>query len=80
MALVDVRIGVTYSPREIDLQLPDDTDRKKLQNEITKTLEDDSAVLWLTDKRGKVVGVPASKVAYVELGSDSDSRSIGFSS
>lgn len=80
MALVDVRIGVTYSPREIDLQLPEDTDRKKLQNEITKILEDDGAVLWLTDKRGKVVGVPASKVAYVELGSDSDSRSIGFSS
>ena len=38
MGPVDVRIGVTYSPREIDLQLPDDTDRKKLQNEITKTL------------------------------------------
>jgi hypothetical protein len=80
MATVDVRIGVTYSTREIDLQLPDDTDRKKLQNEITKTLESDAGVLWLTDKRGKVVGVPASKVAYVELGSDSDSRSIGFSS
>jgi hypothetical protein len=71
---------VTYSPREIDLQLPDDTDRKKLQTEITKTLEGDGAVLWLTDKRGKVVGVPSSKVAYIELGSDSDSRSIGFSS
>ncbi len=80
MAIVDVRIGVTYSPREIDLQLPDDTDRKKLQSEITKVLENDDAVLWLTDKRGKVVGVPSSKVAYVELGSDSDSRSIGFSS
>jgi hypothetical protein len=80
MAHVDVRIGVTYSPREIDLQLPDDTDRKKLQNEITKTLEGDGGVLWLTDKRGRVVGVPSSKVAYIELGSDSDSRSIGFSS
>jgi hypothetical protein len=80
MAPVDVRIGVTYSPREIDLQLPDDTDRKKLQTEITKTLEGDGGVLWLTDKRGKVVGVPSSKVAYIELGSDSDSRSIGFSS
>lgn len=80
MADVDVRIGVIYSPREIDLQLPDDTDRKKLQAEITKTLTDDDAVLWLTDKRGRVVGVPTSKVTFVELGSDSDGRSIGFSS
>lgn len=80
MATVDIRIGVTYSPREIDLQLAEDTDREALQAEIAETLSSETAVLWVTDKRGKVVGVPSSKVAYVELGSDSDSRTIGFSS
>jgi hypothetical protein len=80
MAPVDVRIGVTYSPREIDLQLADDTDREELRKRIDDTLGGDSAVLWLSDKRGRVVGVPTSKLAYVEIGSDEDSRSIGFSS
>ena len=28
---MDVRIGVTYSPREIDLQLDDGTDRDALR-------------------------------------------------
>ena len=80
MAPVDVRIGVTYSAREIDVQLADDTDRNELRESIDETLGSDAGVLWLTDKRGRVVGVPTSKVAYVEIGSDDESRSIGFSS
>ncbi len=80
MTPVDVRIGVTYSAREIDLQLADDTDRDELRSSIDETLGSEGGVLWLTDKRGRAVGVPTSKVAYVEIGSDDDSRSIGFSS
>ncbi|MCO5322925.1 MAG: DUF3107 domain-containing protein [Microthrixaceae bacterium] len=80
MGLVDVRIGVTYSAREIDLQLADDTDREALREQVDESLGGGTGVLWLTDKRGRQVGVPADKVAYVELGSDSDGRSIGFSS
>ncbi|MCB0951500.1 MAG: DUF3107 domain-containing protein [Microthrixaceae bacterium] len=77
---MDVRIGVTYSAREIDLQLADDTDREALREQVDESLGGGTGVLWLTDKRGRQVGVPADKVAYVELGSDSDGRSIGFSS
>ena len=80
MAPVDVRIGVTYSPREIDLQLADDTDRVALRQRIVETLSSDAGVLWLSDKHGRVVGVPVDKLAYVELGSDDGGRSIGFSS
>ena len=80
MALVDVRIGVTYSTREIELHLADDADREDLRKQIDKTLASDSAVLWLTDKHGRVVGVPSSKVAYVELSSEGDTPAIGFSS
>ncbi|MFV0315593.1 MAG: DUF3107 domain-containing protein [Microthrixaceae bacterium] len=80
MGSVDVRIGVTYSAREIDLQLEDDTDRDALRTQVDEALGGGDGVLWLTDKRGREVGVPAGKVAYVEIGSDSDSRSIGFSS
>ncbi|MEZ5238436.1 MAG: DUF3107 domain-containing protein [Microthrixaceae bacterium] len=77
---MDVRIGVTYSAREIDLQLPDDTDRDELRDSIDETLGSDASVLWITDKRGRQVGIPSDKVAFVEIGSDSEGRAIGFSS
>jgi hypothetical protein len=80
MTNVDVRIGVTYSAREIELQLADDTDREELRLRIDETLSGEGGVLWLSDKRGRVVGVPTTKVAYVELGSGDDGPSIGFSS
>jgi hypothetical protein len=75
---VDIRIGVTYSPREIDLQLPEEADQDDIRSDVEKALGKDGKVLWLTDKRGRMVGIPADKIAYVEIGADSDSRSIGF--
>ena len=35
-------------------------------------------VLWLVDKKGRTVGVPAAKIAYVEIGSVEGDRRIGF--
>ena len=75
---MDVRIGVTYSPKELDLDLGDDVDRAALRKSIEAALSDDDGVLWLTDKRGKDVAIPAGKVAYVEIGSPEDERRIGF--
>ena len=37
-----------------------------------------AGLVWLTDKKGREVGFPADKVAYVEIGSSDDQR-IGFS-
>ena len=75
---MEIRIGVSQSIKEIDLDLGD-VDRDKVLADITKTLADEKAVLWLTDKKGKTVGVPAAKVAYVEVGgAASDERRVGF--
>ena len=78
MAPVDVRIGVTYSPKEIDVELGDDADPAKLRSEIDEVLGGSEGVLWLTDRKGRQVAVPVAKVAYVEIGSPSDDRRIGF--
>lgn len=74
---MDVRIGVTQA-REVEVELPEDTDPDALQKTVDEALADDTRVLWLTDRRGRRVAVPSSKVAYVEIGSPSDSRRIGF--
>lgn len=77
---MDVRIGVTHSMREIDLDLDDDADRDALKSQINEVLADDEGVLWITDKRGREVAVPSAKIAFVEIGSPTESRTIGFGS
>lgn len=75
---MDVRIGVVQTAKEIDLELADDVDRESLLRDVEKALSDEDNVLWLTDRRGRVVGVPAGKVAYVEIGASGDERRVGF--
>jgi hypothetical protein len=77
---VDVRIGVTNSMREIDLDVDDSIDRSELKAHIESALGDETGVLWMADRRGREVVVPSAKVAYVEIGSPNEGRTIGFTS
>ena len=76
---MDVRIGVTYTPKEIEVEVSDDTDRDQLIKTIEDAVSSDGRMLWLTDRRGRSVGVPSSKLAYVEIGADAGERRVGFS-
>ncbi|MHB1535613.1 MAG: DUF3107 domain-containing protein [Acidimicrobiales bacterium] len=75
---MDVRIGVTQTPKEIEVELADDVDVAKLTADIEAALASEQQVLWLTDRRGRRVGVPSSKVAYVEVNTSTDDRRVGF--
>lgn len=75
---MDVRIGVVQSPREIEVEMPDGTDAEALSAQIEKAVESEAGVLWLTDRRGRRVGVPASRVAYVEIVAGIEDRRVGF--
>lgn len=77
---MDVRIGVTYTGKEIDVEMPDDTDRTKLKADIEDALAKEDGVLWLTDSHGREYAVPSAKVAYVEIGGAEGGRRIGFAS
>lgn len=74
---MDVRIGLTQTPKELEVQLDDDADAGALRKQVEAALADGST-LWLTDRRGRQVGVPAEKLAYVEIGSPDDAHRIGF--
>ena len=74
---MDVRIGVTYSPKELEVELGDESDPEKLKAEIDAALGGKGA-LWMTDRRGRQVAVPVDKIAYVETGSPDDAHRIGF--
>jgi hypothetical protein len=76
---VDVRIGLIQNGKEIELQLDDDADTATLREQVDAALKD-GTTLWLTDRKGRQVGVSAEKLAYVEIGSPDDERRIGFGS
>jgi hypothetical protein len=75
---VDVRIGITQAPKELEVEMPEDADRDAVVAEIEKLLKTGDGVLWLTDRRGRRVGVPVVKVAYVEVGAPASDRRVGF--
>jgi Protein of unknown function (DUF3107) len=74
---VDVRIGVTQAPRELTVEVPDE-ERADVKARIEAALAGAVDTLWLVDKRGREVGVPAAKIAYVEVGTADGDRRIGF--
>jgi hypothetical protein len=74
---VDVRIGIVQTVKELEVELAPDADREAVIAEIEAALTSES-VLWLTDRKGRRVGVPAAKVAYVEVGAPTSERRVGF--
>jgi len=76
---VEIRIGVTQTPKEIEIELSDDLASDDLIKEITASVGKEGAILWLTDKKGRRVGVPTGKLAYVEIGAPRSDRRVGFS-
>ena len=75
---MEVRIGVTQAPREIEVEVGEDTDRDQLVAEIESSLGKGEGVLSLTDRRGRRFAIPVAKVAYVEVGTHADERRVGF--
>jgi hypothetical protein len=74
---VDVRIGIVQSMKEIELEMAEDTDRADIEGQVASAVSADG-MLWLTDRKGRRVGVPASKIAYIEIGPSSTERRVGF--
>ena len=75
---MDVRFGVTQAPREISIELADSEDRGEVKAKVEAALAGSVDVLWLTDRKGRDVGVPSAKIAYVEIGTADSERRIGF--
>ncbi|KWX67157.1 DUF3107 domain-containing protein [Mycobacterium sp. NAZ190054] len=72
---MEVKIGVTDSPRELVLssaQTPAEVEKL-----VTDALSGEPSVLSLTDEKGRRFLVQSARVAYVEIGA-ADSRRVGF--
>jgi hypothetical protein len=73
---MDLRIGVTHTPKELELELDGTAD--DVVATIDTALKDGAPIVWLIDVRGRRVGVPAGKIAYVEINEDGANKRVGF--
>lgn len=75
---MELRIGVIEGSRDVELELPEDTDREALLAELSKLMDKGDGVFWATDRRGRRVGVAAARIAWVEVSAASAERRVGF--
>jgi hypothetical protein len=73
---MEVKIGVVYTPHEMVIET--DEDASSVSGTVDSVFSNGDAILWLTDNKGRRVGVPTDKIAYIEVGSDVSNRHVGF--
>lgn len=74
--VMEVRIGVIHSPKELSIEVDQQPD--EVGSAVDDAVKSDDGVLWLIDVKGRRIGVPAARIAYVELESDADAQRVGF--
>lgn len=71
---VEVRVGITDSPRELTIELSNTAD--EIEAIVARALQEGSHIA-LTDEKGRRIIVPAAKVGFVEVSARSE-RKVGF--
>jgi hypothetical protein len=74
-ATVEVKIGITDSPRELvfnSAQTPDEVEEL-----VAAALREGAGLLSLSDEKGRRFLIHTAKIAYVEIGA-ADARRVGF--
>ncbi|MBP2437775.1 DUF3107 domain-containing protein [Microbacterium amylolyticum] len=72
---MEIRIGMMNTGRELSFETSEA--REDISAKVASALETKSASLSFTDVKGSTYVVPASALAYVEIGSD-ETRRVGF--
>jgi len=75
---MEVKLGVTYSPKELVVEIDDSSD--SVVRAVDQVITGDARMLWLVDAKGRRVGVPTDKLAYIEIGEDKSGKRVGFAS
>lgn len=75
LSIVDIRIGIANSPREISFESTQTS--AEVEKVIADALDSDAKFVKLRDDKGKFYIVPTISLSYIEVGSE-ESRRIGF--
>jgi hypothetical protein len=73
---MEVRIGVTNTPKELTLEYEGDTD--SAVKAVEKAFADGAAMVWFESAKGRRIGVPTDKLAYIEVEGEEGNKRVGF--
>lgn len=62
---MEVRIGIQHAPRELIIEVPESGE--EVSDKVQAAVQG-GGTLTLTDSKGRQVLVPASQIAFVEIG------------
>ena len=68
------RIGIADTGRDVEIEVED---KDTFMSQIEAAYAKGNEILWLNDSKGNDVGIPVSKIAYIEMSGD-DGPSVGF--
>lgn len=68
------RIGVAETGKVVEVEVEDDA---AFRSQIDSAV-DAGSMVWLTDAKGRTVGVPGKRVAYVEFEDAGGDSRVGF--
>jgi hypothetical protein len=71
---VRVRIGMTMTPRELDLEV---ADAEEVVRSFQQAMEKGEQVLWIVDEEGHRHGLVVDKIAYLDVEVER-SKKVGF--
>ena len=74
-ATVEVKIGITDSPRELVFSSPQTPG--EVEELVSAALREGSSLVSLSDDKGRRFLIQTTKIAYVEIGA-ADARRVGF--
>jgi DNA-binding MurR/RpiR family transcriptional regulator len=72
----EVRIGLVYTAKELSVELEGKGD--EVVSAVEDALKGGAPVIWLTDKKGRRVGIPSDKIAYIEIADEDHTKRVGF--
>ena len=73
---MELRIGVVHTPKELNIELDGTAD--EIVATIDKAMTNGTPMIWITDAKGRRVGIPVSRLAYIEVDEDGASKRVGF--
>lgn len=69
------RVGIADTDRIVDLEVDD---HEAFEKFLEGAFSGDSQLVWFDDTKGRRVGVPRARIAFVEVEKSPDRSAVGF--
>jgi len=74
---MEIKIGIENVHKELTCRIKDKGHLEALLQRVAAAVGERSGLIWFEDDDGTRIGVPADKLAYLEVESDKE-RPVGF--